>query len=65
VRVVVDKSECVGHLQCVPAALDVFEFDDDRDVVAVVVEELPAESVPAATSAVSACPVQALRLIYD
>ena len=60
-RVVADLGLCQGHQMCTGEAPDVFDFDDD--LVGVVVQEHPDESLrPQVESAVKYCPAMALAI---
>ena len=61
-RVVADLDICQGHQMCQAEAPDVFDFDDEADVV-VVKQEHPDESLRAQVkSAVVYCPAFALSI---
>ncbi|GGP95022.1 MULTISPECIES: ferredoxin [Streptosporangium] len=59
-RVVVDRELCQVHAQCVFAAPEVFELDDDDRLVHVA--EPGDELIGAVEEAARACPVQAISL---
>ena len=60
-KVVVDMNVCQDHGQCVFAAPEVFELDDNGRLV-VLVEE-PDESLrPSVEDAADVCPVQAITI---
>lgn len=60
-KVIVDKDLCQDHGQCVFAAPDVFELDDEGHLV--VLAEEPDESLRTAVEdAADVCPVQAIRI---
>lgn len=60
-RVIVDLTVCQDHGQCVFAAPDVFDMDDDGKLVVLTAE--PDESLRSqAEDAADVCPVQAIRL---
>jgi ferredoxin len=64
-RVTADTSVCQGHQLCQGEAPDVFGFDEDADVVVVLVEH-PDESRRAdVTMAVKYCPAFALSIEED
>ncbi|GAA4226195.1 ferredoxin [Streptosporangium album] len=59
-RVVVDRALCRTHAQCVFAAPEVFELDDDDRLV--YVAEPGDGLIDAVEEAARACPVQAIFL---
>ncbi|WP_406318723.1 ferredoxin [Streptosporangium sp. NBC_01639] len=59
-RVVVDRALCQTHAQCVFAAPEVFELDDDDRLV--YVAEPDDGLIDAVEDAVWVCPVQAIFL---
>ncbi|WP_433251772.1 ferredoxin [Streptosporangium sp. CA-135522] len=59
-RVVVDRELCQVHAQCVFAAPEVFELDDDDQLV--YVAEPGDTLIDAVEEAARACPVQAISL---
>jgi len=61
-KVIVDASGCALHGECVLAAPEVFEIDDDKDVVTVIDPE-PGEHLRGKVEdAVLMCPVAAISL---
>ena len=60
-RIHADRSVCIGAGNCVLAADDVFDQDDDATVVVLVDEPTP-EQQPAVRTAVAQCPSGALSL---
>jgi ferredoxin len=63
VRVIADYERCEGHGMCTFQAPDIFELDDDGGLVHHFEgADLPTDQTDSASSAVSACPVAALRL---
>ena len=61
-KVIADYDRCEGHGLCTHEAPDIFELDDDGDLVHHFEgTDIPADQHDAASSAVSACPVAALR----
>lgn len=61
-RVVADLDLCQGHQMCTGEAPDVFDFDQDADLV-VVRQEHPDESLrPQVVAAVKYCPAMALAI---
>ena len=63
-RVVVDYDRCESNGLCMAAAPEVFEVDDDDNLV--VLQEQPAEELRAKVEdAVRRCPKQALSLAED
>jgi ferredoxin len=62
-RVVLDKTRCELHGECVLAAPEVFQIaDDDDDVVTMLTTEPGDELRSRVQRAVDDCPVQALRI---
>ncbi|MFF5210831.1 ferredoxin [Streptosporangium sp. NPDC000396] len=59
-RVVVDRKSCQVHAQCVFAAPEVFELDDDDQLV--YVAEPDDALIGAVEDAARVCPVQAIFL---
>lgn len=56
-----DLSLCQGYANCVVAAADVFDLDDDGTVV-VLRTEVPPEDIERVESAARSCPVSAVWL---
>lgn len=57
----VDRNVCQNYGQCVFAAAEVFDFDDDGELT---YQAAPPESARAAVeAAVIACPVQAIKIV--
>lgn len=52
----IDKSRCIGSGQCILAAEDLFDIDDDEGVVAVLRQPASEEEVARARAAAAACP---------
>lgn len=64
-RINVDFDNCDGHGQCVIAAPEVFDLNDDGDTVIVLIED-PDESLrPKIIAAAKQCPVAAIKLEDD
>ena len=61
-KVIVESSRCELHGECVMAAPEVFEIEDDKDVVTVINPEPSQELRGAVEQAVMMCPTTALRL---
>ncbi|GAA4617734.1 ferredoxin [Saccharopolyspora hordei] len=60
-KVIVDKDACVGSGQCVLAAEDVFDQDDDG--IAVLLQENPSEErAEDVRQAAAVCPALAIRI---
>lgn len=60
--IIVDYDRCEGHGECVIAAPEVFDLNDDGDEV-IVLDDSPAEALrPKVEAAVKLCPVAALRI---
>lgn len=60
-KVQADRDVCISAGNCVMAAADVFDQDDDG-IVVVLVDEVPAGEEDNAREAVRLCPSQALRI---
>jgi ferredoxin len=61
-KVELEAERCVASGQCVLAAMDVFDQDDDG--IAVLLEETPApELLDDVKEAVAVCPAAAIRLV--
>jgi ferredoxin len=61
-RVKVDIEKCEAYAECVFAAGEVFELDDDADTVTVLQEEPPEELRKKVLEAARVCPVQAITV---
>lgn len=62
-RVVADYDRCEGHGLCTQEAPEIFELDDDGDLIHHFEgTDIPEDQQSAATSAATACPVAALRV---
>ena len=62
-HVVADRDICQGHQMCQGEAPDVFGFDEDADLVVVLLEH-PGESLrPQVAAAVTYCPAMALTIV--
>lgn len=59
--IVADLAKCQGYANCVVAAPDLFDVDDDV-VVKVLREEVDESERAVAEEAVKSCPASALRL---
>jgi ferredoxin len=61
-KVIVDAGRCELHGECVMAAPDVFEIEDDKDCVTVLNDQ-PGEHLRSAVEeAAMMCPVAAIRI---
>ena len=60
-KVVVDWRLCDGHGACASEAPEVFELDDDDNLL-LLREDIPAELLPKVEAAVRACPKRALSV---
>jgi ferredoxin len=63
-RIQADRDVCIGAGNCVLAAEDVFDQDDDA-VVVVLTEHPSPDQEPAVRNAVAQCPSGALSLVDD
>lgn len=61
-KVVLDAKRCELHGECVIAAPEVFDIDEDGDVVSVIDPEPDERLRPKVEDALLMCPVAALRL---
>jgi ferredoxin len=61
-NVIRDATRCELHGECVMAAPDVFDIEDDKDVVTVINPEPSEELRDAVEQAVMMCPTAALRV---
>jgi len=64
-RVTVEPGTCQAYANCLLAAPDVFDLDEEAAVVMILQERPPEELRPAVEDAVRSCPVQALTLHDD
>ncbi len=58
-RITVDTDRCEGHGQCVAAAPDVYDLDEEGTVMVLVTDGFDAQ---AAAAGARACPVSALTV---
>jgi ferredoxin len=62
-KLAVDLRRCEGHGLCAQAAPDLFQINDDGDMVVLIDGELvPADQETAAADAARVCPVGALSV---
>jgi ferredoxin len=61
-RVEVDRNLCEANGVCVGLAPEVFELDDDEELV-IKAEEIPADRVERVSLAVARCPKNALKTL--
>ncbi|PZF83328.1 ferredoxin [Jiangella anatolica] len=61
-RIVVDEEKCVGGGQCVLAAPDVFDQDDDTGTVLLLDADPPAGQDAAVRQAARLCPAVAITV---
>lgn len=61
-KVIVDTSICEAHGDCVLAAPEVFDLDDDDNVVRVLQQEPGEELRDQVEEAEQMCPVSAIRI---
>lgn len=64
-RVKVNWDTCVGHGVCEGAAPEVFEINDEGELVLLVETDVPEKLLPKVRKAAFACPEHALRLIKN
>ncbi|MFJ2607483.1 ferredoxin [Streptomyces sp. NPDC091279] len=61
-KVELEADKCVASGQCVLAAMDIFDQDDDG--IAILLEETPAaEQLDDVKEAIAVCPAAAIRLV--
>jgi len=60
-RIIVDTKRCEAHGDCVIAAPDVFDLDDD-DIVTLRLQEVPEDMREQVERAARDCPVAAIRI---
>lgn len=63
-RIEVDRDRCIGAGQCVMAAAEVFDQDEEEGSVLLLEPTPPASSVEAVQHAVRLCPASVIR-VYD
>lgn len=61
-RLVLDLDRCQGYANCVIAAPDLFDIDDDTGLSILLVEQPNQDQLAAAQDAVRQCPAEAIRL---
>jgi ferredoxin len=61
-KVIVDSGRCVLHGECVIAAPDVFEIEDDKETVTVLNDQPGEHQRSAVEEAAMMCPVTAIRM---
>jgi ferredoxin len=62
VKVMVDKEKCVGAGQCVLAADDVFDQNDDDGLVALLNANPPSDRLADVRHAAAVCPASAIAV---
>lgn len=63
-KVIVDRAKCTGLGICEAKAPEVFEINDDGELV-ILEEDVPTDRVELMTQAVEGCPTMALRLVEE
>lgn len=63
-KITVDRVKCTGLGICESLAPNVFEVDDNGDLV-LLTEELSEEDLEGVREAIAGCPTEALRLLGD
>ncbi len=61
-KVIVDSALCALHGDCVMEAPEVFDLEDDSDVVILLDDEPPAELRSQVEAAARMCPVSAITI---
>lgn len=61
-KMILDYELCEGHGECVVAAPEIFDLDEDGEKAVLLQEEPREELRVQATEAVKVCPIAALRL---
>jgi ferredoxin len=64
-RIKVDREKCIAAGQCVMAAGDIFDQDDESGIVILKVSRPLPDREAAARSAARRCPVQAIEIVPD
>jgi ferredoxin len=64
-KIIVDTKLCEAHGDCVMAAPDIFDLDDDDNVVTLLQEEVGEDKRAEVEEAVRLCPVAAIRIQED
>jgi ferredoxin len=63
-KVILEQDKCVASGQCVMAAMDVFDQDDDG--IAILLEEQPGAALhDGVREAAAVCPAVAIRLVEE
>jgi ferredoxin len=65
VKVTADREVCIGSGNCVLAAPQVFDQDEDVGLVVLLGPEIASEHATAVRDAVAHCPSGALRIVED
>lgn len=60
-KIIVDRTKCTGLGICESLAPDVFEVDDDGDLI-LLTDDVPEGGLDAVEEAIAGCPTEALRL---
>jgi ferredoxin len=61
-KVILDASRCELHGECLMAAPEIFDIEDDQDAVTVLNAEPSEDQRGAVEHAVTLCPTSAIRL---
>jgi ferredoxin len=64
-KVIADKSRCIGAGQCVMAAPEIFAQDEDDGLVVIKFDAIPEQQAADVELAVLSCPTRALSLDAD
>ncbi|MCW2898773.1 MAG: hypothetical protein JWO67_1038 [Streptosporangiaceae bacterium] len=64
-KVTADREVCIGSGNCVLAAPQVFDQDEDVGLVVLLGPEIASENATAVRDAVAHCPSSALRIVED
>jgi ferredoxin len=65
VEVIADREVCIGSGNCVFAAPQVFDQDDEVGLVVLLTPQITPEHAAAVRDAVARCPSGALRMVED
>jgi len=65
VEVIADREVCIGSGNCVFAAPQVFDQDDEVGLVVLLTPQITPEHAAAVRDAVTRCPSGALRMVED
>lgn len=64
-RITVEERGCLRYGMCVLEAPEVFALEDDDEIARVLVDPVPERLAEQASTAVDACPMQALMIVEE